>query len=160
MDAAPSATVMAAARAHGLVESVSVEADAGALAPLLDKVQMAQAQRHRPPTTWAGWFERIARAAADASGLDPDGLGVYVDERVDALTLALDPAQVAVMGVGRISQRATEWQGLLALRPRVILNLTYDRSQLTREVAGQLLDAVRGLVEEPWLLLAYQAPAR
>lgn len=141
----------AAVRVGAMNEWLSVEADAEALAALLTKLGTALSARKQPAPGWPAWFARIAAAAAAASeetralAAAPGRLGVYVDERADVLGLTPDEGQAALLAAGRI--RAC--QGA-----RVTLSLSYDRAQVTREVAGRLLDAVRALVEQPWLLLA------
>jgi pyruvate dehydrogenase E2 component (dihydrolipoamide acetyltransferase) len=80
---------------------------------------------------------------------------VYVGEQgADSASLSLDAGQAALLAVGRIAKRPAEWHGELVLRQRVALSLTFDHTALPREVAGRLLDAVRALVEQPYLLLA------
>ncbi|NLG29362.1 MAG: hypothetical protein GX557_15740 [Chloroflexi bacterium] len=146
--AAPTSTL-----APGLIESLTAAVDAEALSILLERLGAA--------VTPAALYARIAASAVArtpaAAVLDAAGLPLVhaADYAADDITPALDPGQVAVLSIGRSVPRPTRLpDGKTALRQTVAICLTFDRAVLARESAGQLLAALRALIEQPFLLLA------
>ena len=72
---------------------------------------------------------------------------------VDAFTPIIDPPQVAILGVGRIAERAAVHQGELAVRSMMFLSLTFDHRALDGVPAGEFLQDLKGKLEEPaWMV--------
>lgn len=148
LEPAPTSTL-----APGQIESLTATVDAEALSLLLERLG--------PAVTPAALYARIAAGAvartSAAAVLGAAGLPLVhaADYAADTITPALDPGQVVVLGVGRSMPIPTRLSdGKTALRQTVTLCLTFDRSVLARDAAGELLTALRALIAQPFLLLA------
>ena len=72
---------------------------------------------------------------------------------VDAFTPIIDPPQVAILGVGRISEKPAVHQGQVTVRSMMFLSLTFDHRALDGVPAGELLQAVKQGLEQPaWMM--------
>lgn len=71
---------------------------------------------------------------------------------VDAFTPVLNPPQSAILGIGRIAERAVVANGALAVAPTCVLSLTFDHRVADGAPAADLLAAVARLMgDERWL---------
>jgi pyruvate dehydrogenase E2 component (dihydrolipoamide acetyltransferase) len=77
-------------------------------------------------------------------------LGMY---DVDAFTPIIHLPQCAVLGIGRIVERPAVFQGMIAVRHRVWLSLTFDHRLIDGAPAAQFLQRIIQWVEMPHLLL-------
>jgi pyruvate dehydrogenase E2 component (dihydrolipoamide acetyltransferase) len=71
-------------------------------------------------------------------------LGAY---GIDAFTPIINPGQTAILGVGRISERAVVHQGKIEIRPTCVLSLTFDHRQVDGAPAAKFLNALKESVE-------------
>ena len=67
---------------------------------------------------------------------------------VDAFTPIINPPQSAILGIGRILQRAVVRDGQLTARRTCALSLTFDHRVADGAPAAQLLDAIASKVED------------
>ena len=71
-------------------------------------------------------------------------LGVY---GIDAFTPIINPGQTAILGVGRIVERAVVREGKVEVRPTCVLSLTFDHRLLDGAPAAAFLSALKDSVE-------------
>ncbi|OGK79124.1 MAG: hypothetical protein A2X52_17270 [Candidatus Rokubacteria bacterium GWC2_70_16] len=73
---------------------------------------------------------------------------------VDAVTPIINPPEVAILGVGRIADRALAVGGRVEARPAATLCLTFDHRVVDGAPASRFLADMRRLLEEPRAALA------
>ncbi|MGH2416605.1 MAG: 2-oxo acid dehydrogenase subunit E2, partial [Microcystaceae cyanobacterium] len=76
-------------------------------------------------------------------------LGAY---EVDMFTPIINPPQVAILGVGRIADRAGVLNGQLAPRKLLWLSLSFDHRVVDGAPAAAFLKEVKGRLEQPQAL--------
>ena len=77
-------------------------------------------------------------------------LGMY---GIDAFMPLINPPETAVLGVGRIVAKPVVHNGEVVVRQMVALSLSFDHRVVDGGPAARFLQEVKGLVEEPGLLL-------
>lgn len=77
-------------------------------------------------------------------------LGLY---EIDAFTPIINQPETAILGIGRIAEKAAAYQGQLALRSMVTLSLAFDHRLVDGVPAAKFLQEVKHLVETPGLVL-------
>lgn len=77
-------------------------------------------------------------------------LGMY---DIDAFTPIINLPQCAILGIGRIAPRPAVFQGMVTVRHRVWLSLTFDHRLVDGAPAAQFLQRIIQWVEMPHLLL-------
>ncbi|MHB0879003.1 MAG: dihydrolipoamide acetyltransferase family protein, partial [Anaerolineae bacterium] len=77
-------------------------------------------------------------------------LGVY---DIDAFTPIINVPEVAILGVGRIKDKAVVVDGVVVVKPMVVLSLTIDHRAVDGAPGARFLHRVKGLIEEPLLAL-------
>jgi pyruvate dehydrogenase E2 component (dihydrolipoamide acetyltransferase) len=73
---------------------------------------------------------------------------------VDGFTPIINVPEAAILGVGRIAEKAVVYQGQLAARKMMTLSLAFDHRVTDGAPAARFLKTIKELVEEPYLLLA------
>jgi pyruvate dehydrogenase E2 component (dihydrolipoamide acetyltransferase) len=76
-------------------------------------------------------------------------LGTY---GVEAFTPIINYPECAILGVGRIADRAVVRDGEIVIRPTMWLSLTFDHRIVDGAPAAQFLARVQNLLESPYLL--------
>jgi pyruvate dehydrogenase E2 component (dihydrolipoamide acetyltransferase) len=76
-------------------------------------------------------------------------LGMY---GVDAFNAIVNPPQAAILAVGRISDRVVAVNGQPAVRPTLILSLSFDHRVVDGARGAAFLDTLADLIEEPLAL--------
>ena len=77
-------------------------------------------------------------------------LGMY---DVDAFTPVINLPQAAILGVGRIAPKVVLYHGEIAIRQMWTLSLVFDHRLVDGAPAARFLQAIKQIVEEPYLLL-------
>lgn len=77
-------------------------------------------------------------------------LGMY---NIDAFTPIIRLPETAILGVGRIVLRPSEYQGSICLRRRMTLSLTFDHRVVDGAPAAKFLKLVGDFIEHPGSLL-------
>ena len=72
---------------------------------------------------------------------------------VDAFNAVINPPQAAILAVGRIAERVVPVGGQPAVRPMMILSLSFDHRAIDGARGAQFLETLSDLIEEPLLLL-------
>jgi pyruvate dehydrogenase E2 component (dihydrolipoamide acetyltransferase) len=67
-------------------------------------------------------------------------------------TPIINPPEVAILGTGRIEEKAVVVEGRIRVRPMLPLALSYDHRLLDGAAAGQFLDKLKDLLSDPNLL--------
>jgi pyruvate/2-oxoglutarate dehydrogenase complex dihydrolipoamide acyltransferase (E2) component len=71
---------------------------------------------------------------------------------VDAFTPILNPPQSALLGIGRVAERATVENGRIAIAPTCVLSLTFDHRVADGAPAARLLDSIaRQMADDSYL---------
>ncbi len=78
-------------------------------------------------------------------------LGMY---RVDAFTPIINPPEVAILGVGRISEELALINGQVAARSKMVLSLTIDHRVVDGAPGAAFLQTLVQLLEHPALIFA------
>jgi len=78
-------------------------------------------------------------------------LGMY---DVDGFTPIINYPEAAILGVGRIKPKPVVVEGEIVIRQMVWLSLTFDHRLVDGAPAARFLQAIKQMVEEPYLLIA------
>jgi pyruvate dehydrogenase E2 component (dihydrolipoamide acetyltransferase) len=78
-------------------------------------------------------------------------LGMY---DVDAFTPVINLPEAAILGMGRIAPKVVAYKGEIAIRQMMTLSLVFDHRLTDGAPAARFLQAIKQMVEEPYLLLA------
>jgi pyruvate dehydrogenase E2 component (dihydrolipoamide acetyltransferase) len=106
----------------------------------------------------AGAADLIARARAGQATPDDLSGGTFTITNmgmfdVDAFTPIINMPECAILGVGRIRERAVARDGQVVVRPTVVLSLTVDHRAVDGAPAARFLQRLKQLIEEPLLAL-------
>jgi pyruvate dehydrogenase E2 component (dihydrolipoamide acetyltransferase) len=120
---------------HGLVvpvvrgsDSLTVEQIQEKIQELVDKVQNRSAT---PDDLQGGTFTVT-------------NLGAF---GIDAFTPIINPGQTAILGVGRIAERAVVQDGKVKVRPTCVLSLTFDHRLVDGAPAAKFLNTLKDSIE-------------
>jgi pyruvate dehydrogenase E2 component (dihydrolipoamide acetyltransferase) len=78
-------------------------------------------------------------------------LGMY---DVDGFTPIINFPETAILGVGRIKPVPAVYNGEIAIRQMMWLSLTFDHRLVDGAPAARFMQAIKQMIEEPYLLLA------
>jgi pyruvate dehydrogenase E2 component (dihydrolipoamide acetyltransferase) len=104
-------------------------------------------------------FRRLAEAARTSRALPDDltggtftltNLGMY---EIDAFTPVINLPEAAILGIGRIAPKVVPYNGQPAIRSMWTLSLAFDHRLTDGAPAARFLQAIKQMVEEPYLLL-------
>ncbi|RMF02061.1 MAG: 2-oxo acid dehydrogenase subunit E2 [Chloroflexi bacterium] len=131
---------------------VAVDTERGLLVPVLrdvdrkglqeigrefrELVQRARAGKSRPDDLTGGTFTI-------------SNLGMH---RVDAFTPVINMPEAAILGVGRIVEKAAVKDGQIVPRKMLTLSLVFDHRLVDGAPAARFLDSICEMIEEPYLL--------
>lgn len=77
-------------------------------------------------------------------------LGMY---EIDAFTSIINPPQSAILGVGKIGEKPVVLEGRVTVRSRMLLSLSFDHRVMDGAMAGQFLQRLKQILEDPRPLL-------
>ena len=132
---------------------IAVDTERSLLVPVLrDAGQMTLAQ------IAAGAAGLIARARDGQATPDDLSSGTFTITNlgmfeIDAFTPIINIPEVAILGVGRIRERAVARDGQVVVRPTLVLSLTADHRAVDGAPAARFLQRLKQLIEEPLLAL-------
>lgn len=133
---------LAVALDEGLVTPVIRQADGKSLARLAaesrDLAERTRAGRPRPEEISGGTFT-ITNLGAN---------------EIDAFTPIINPPQVAILGVGRVAEKPVIVNGEVVKGETMYLSLTFDHCALDGAPAAAFLQTLKGLLEDPWWMVA------
>lgn len=140
---------------HGSMHiGIAVDTERGLLVPVIRDVQTKGLGAISKELKELGEQTRTAKISPDdlrGSTFTITNLGQY---EVDAFTPIINRPETAILGIGRIAQKAAAFQGQLALRHMVTLSLAFDHRVVDGAPAARFLQEIKRLVESPALLLA------
>ncbi|HEY6410594.1 MAG TPA: dihydrolipoamide acetyltransferase family protein [Ktedonobacteraceae bacterium] len=132
---------LAVAVEEGLVVPVIHLADTRGLGEIArlrtELVAKAQTGKLRPPDISDGTFTM-------------SNLGMY---NIDAFNAIINQPQVAILAVGRITDRVVPVNGQPAVQPMMVLTLSCDHRAVDGARGAQFLDTIANLIEEPLRLV-------
>lgn len=105
-------------------------------------------------------FRALAERARQGKALPDDlsggtftitSLGPF---EVDAFTPVINLPEAAILGVGRIAPKAVVREGQIVARQMWTLSLVFDHRLVDGAPAARFLQAIKAMIEEPYLLLA------
>lgn len=132
---------------------MAVDTERGLLVPVIrdaDRLSLRQ---------FGAEFRRLADAARNARVLPDDlsggtftitSLGTY---EIDAFTPVINLPEAAILGVGRIAPKVVPLNGEASIRQMWTLSLVFDHRLTDGAPAARFLQAIKRMVEEPYLLL-------
>jgi pyruvate dehydrogenase E2 component (dihydrolipoamide acetyltransferase) len=121
----------------------------GLIAPVLH-----DADRLGPDEIMAVLTDLVARSRRGAlRASEVDGAGLTVtnlgDRGVEVVHGVIHPPQVALVGVGRIQQRALVVDGAVVARPSTVVSLAADHRATDGQVGSRLLNDIDALLQRP-----------
>ena len=133
---------------------VAVALDQGLIVPVVRGVDKRSVQEIHHAL-----HDLAERARADQLSVDEvtggtftvTNLGMY---RVDAFTPIVNPPEVAILGVGRISEHLALTDGQVAARSKMVLSLTIDHRVVNGAMGAAFLQTTVEFLEEPALIFA------
>lgn len=132
---------IAVATDRGLIVPVVRDADQKSLGAIAretrDLAERANAGKLQPPDYSGGTFT-------------VSNLGMFGVEQFQAV---INPPESAILAVGAITREPAEYHGEIALRDRLRLTLSVDHRALDGAMGARYLQALKGLLEKPMLLL-------
>jgi pyruvate dehydrogenase E2 component (dihydrolipoamide acetyltransferase) len=79
-------------------------------------------------------------------------LGMY---EVEGFTPVINTPEAAILGVGRIAPKPAVHKGVIEIRQMMTLSLVFDHRLVDGAPAARFMQAIKQMVEEPYLLLGY-----
>nr|MBC8246769.1 2-oxo acid dehydrogenase subunit E2 [Deltaproteobacteria bacterium] len=73
--------------------------------------------------------------------------------QVDGVTPILKPPETGILGVGRVKEKPAVYNGEIAIRSMMFLNLTFDHQVADGAPAGEFLSTVARYLENPYLIM-------
>lgn len=73
--------------------------------------------------------------------------------QVDGVTPILKPPETGILGVGRVKEKPAVYNGEIAIRSMMFLNLTFDHQVVDGAPAGEFLSTVARYLENPYLIV-------
>lgn len=121
----------------------------GLIAPVLRDVQRRSVGQIMEALT--DLVARTRRGALRASEVDGASLTVtnLGDRGVEVVHGVIHPPQVALVGVGRIQQRALVVDGQVVARPSTIVSLAADHRATDGQIGSRLLNDIDALLQRP-----------
>lgn len=133
---------LAVALDDGLVVPVIHDADRKSL------VEIAHARIDLAARARAG---RLGRDEMQGGTFTLSNFGSYGG---DFETPLLNPPQSAILGIGAITDEVVVRDGQIAIRPMMMLSMTFDHRLIDGAVAGGFRNQLRALLEKPTMMLA------
>jgi pyruvate dehydrogenase E2 component (dihydrolipoamide acetyltransferase) len=73
--------------------------------------------------------------------------------QVDGVTPILKPPETGILGIGRVKEKPAVYNGEIAIRSMMFLNLTFDHQVADGAPAGEFLSTVARYLENPYLIM-------
>jgi pyruvate dehydrogenase E2 component (dihydrolipoamide acetyltransferase) len=133
---------------------MAVDTERGLLVPVIRDADQKSLRQ------FGGEFRQLVERARNKRSLPDDltggtftitNLGMY---DVDAFTPVINLPEAAILGVGRIAPKVVAYYGEAAIRQMWTLSLVFDHRLTDGAPAARFLQAIKQLIEEPYLLLA------
>jgi pyruvate dehydrogenase E2 component (dihydrolipoamide acetyltransferase) len=138
---------------------VAVSLDQGLIVPVVreaDKRSVLEIHRALRDLAERARGDQLAVDEVTGGTFTVTNLGMY---RVDTFTPIVNPPEVAILGVGQVSEHLALANGRVAARSRVALSLTIDHRVVDGAPGAAFLQTLVELLEEPALIFA-EGPVR
>jgi pyruvate dehydrogenase E2 component (dihydrolipoamide acetyltransferase) len=132
---------------------LAVAIEDGLVVPVIHRAEtlsLAEIAARREDVVSRGQARKLRPADIQGGGFTISNLGMY---GVDAFSAIVNPPQVAILAVGRITDRVIAVNGQPAVQPTMMLTLSCDHRALDGARGAQFLGALADLLEEPLALL-------
>ncbi len=73
---------------------------------------------------------------------------------MDGVTPILKPPETGIMGVGRVKEKPAVFEGQIAIRSMMFLNLTFDHQVVDGAPASEFLQTMARYLQDPYLIMA------
>lgn len=133
----------------GIHIGVAVAVEAGLVVPVVRNagskslLDLAQETRRLAEAARAG---KLTQDEMSGGTFSVTNLGMY---RIDSFTPIVNPPEVAILGVGRIVERATRQGDGVAWRQTMTLSLTFDHRAVDGAPAAMFLQSIAKRLENP-----------
>lgn len=132
---------------------IAVAIENGLIVPTVRDVQnMTLSQVHEASAQMIKKAQTGGLKKEDYSGatFTVSNLGMY---DIDEFTAIINPPQVGILAIGKISDTPVAEKGQVVIRPIVNLTLTYDHRVIDGAPAAEFLRRVKELLENPYLMI-------
>ncbi len=133
--------------------ALAVDTERGLVAPVIFKAQekrLSELAAIRADLAARAKANQLAPHELSGATFTLTNLGML---GIDSFTPIINPPQVAILGVGRIREVATQVSGQLCFQKMIIFSLTCDHRVVDGAMAARFLEALASLVECPEMLL-------
>jgi pyruvate dehydrogenase E2 component (dihydrolipoamide acetyltransferase) len=140
--------------AAGVNVGVAVATEEGLVVPVIheaDRLTLGDVAKRRGALVSAARDGALRPDDVAGGTFTLSNLGMY---GVDAFLAVLNPPQAAILAVGRIAERVAAVDGVPAVRPTLVLTLSFDHRVVDGARGAEFLDTLASLVEEPAGLVA------
>jgi len=132
---------------------LAVDTERGLVVPVIDDVPnkgLRDVARQRRDLTQRALAGQLLPDDLTGGTFTLTNLGMF---DIDAFTPLINPAQCAILGIGRIRAKPVVYHGEICVRHMMALSLTFDHRIVDGAPAARFLQQVKRLVEQPALLL-------
>jgi len=133
----------------GINIGVAVATEEALVVPVIheaDRLTLAEISARRRNLAEAARAGRLRPDDVQGATFTISNLGMY---GVDAFQAIVNAPQAAILAVGRIVERPVAIGGLLAVRPRLTLTISFDHRVVDGARGAEFLETLALLVEEP-----------
>jgi pyruvate dehydrogenase E2 component (dihydrolipoamide acetyltransferase) len=139
----------AAVREDDVNIGIAVAVDDGLVVPVVrgvDRLELEAVATRRADLVAAAREGRLRPDDVEAGTFTISNLGIY---GVDGFFAIVNPPQVAILAVGRIAERVVAVEGVPAVRPTLVLGLSFDHRAVDGARGAQFLDSLARLIGDP-----------
>lgn len=132
---------------------LAVAVEEGLVVPVLhtaDEMSLGQIATRRRDMVERALAGKLRLGDISGGTFTISNLGMY---GVDAFNAIVNPPQAAILAVGRIAERVVPVNGQPAVRPMIMLSLSFDHRAVDGARGAQFLQTLAELVEDPLRLL-------
>lgn len=132
---------------------VAVATDKGLIVPVVrdvDTKSLSQIARETRDLAQRASAGKLQPAEYSGGTFTISNLGMLGVEQFNAV---INPPEAAILAVGAITRQPAEHDGQIVVRDRLVLTLSVDHRALDGATGARYLQALKGLLEKPMLLL-------
>ncbi|MEI6798695.1 MAG: dihydrolipoamide acetyltransferase family protein [Pseudomonadota bacterium] len=133
---------------------LAVALDDGLIVPVIhkaDQKSVVEIAHHRLDLAGRARSGQLGRDDLQGGTFTVSNFGSYGG---DFETPLLNPPQSAILGIGAITDEVVVHKGQIAIRPMMMLSMTFDHRLIDGSVAGRFRNELRALLENPATMLA------
>ena len=133
---------------------IAVAVEEGLVVPVVrgvDRLELDAVAARRAELVAAAREGRLRPADVNGGTFTISNLGMY---GVDGFFAIVNPPQIAILAAGRISERVVAVDGVPAVRPTLVLGLSFDHRAVDGARGAEFLEGLARLIEDPAGLVA------